>query len=531
MPDVRLVLAGRYQTRGLLGNGAGTGVEEYLGRDLRLARPVVIQVIRGAGRDGFAPQARLMASLDHPAVASVYDWGQQDDLAYLIREYVPGKDLRTLLAERGTLPVGQAMAVGAEVAAALAAAYRVGLAHGSLDAADVILGDQRVTVVGFGAAWMREVAADQDDRPDAPEAPEAPDARDPVDPHDARDAADLEPDPRDVRRDVPRDVRRDVGRDLRGELRGDLQEDLAALGAMLRQMVTGVAPERSATVTPMASTRLTFQLRQVIARLTSSDPIDRYQGAEAVRADLLHLVRESEPVHPAVLPAFAVPGWQGRPLAAERPGDAREPVAPVEPGAPTERIAPTRPSWVSVPVAGPGDLGELHGARLDEDPDDRGHAGGSGDALEEHDHRDQAPGRRRAWVVALIAVSAAVIAGAIAVAALSLTRPDRGPHHPARNSVPPPSTRSGTTVGIGVPNVIGLDQAAAMGAMRRAGFVPNLSLRASNQLTGVVTDQSPHAGEQPPLGALVFLTVSTGPATTVGASRTTRAGPGPLTRT
>jgi hypothetical protein len=525
MPDVRLVLADRYQTRGLLGNGAGAGVEEYLGRDLRLARPVVIQVIRGAGRDGFAPQARLMASLDHPAVASVYDWGQQDDLAYLIREYVPGKDLRTLLAERGTLPVGQAMAVGAEVAAALAAAHRVGLAHGSLDAADVILGDQRVTVVGFGAAWMREVAADHDDGLDAPEAP---DARDPEDPHDAPDAADLEPHPRDGRRHVPRDVRRD----LRGELRGDLQEDFAALGAMLRQMVTGVAPERSATVTPMASTRLTFQLRQVIARLTSSDPIDRYQGAEAVRADLLHLVRESEPVHPAVLPAFAVPGWQGQPLAAERPGGAREPVAPVEPGAPTERIAPTRPSWVSVPVAGPGDLGELDGPRrLHEDPDDRDDAGGSGDALEEHDHGDQASGRRRAWVVAVIAVSAAVIAGAIAVAALSLTLPDRGPHHPARNSVPPPSTGSGTTVGIGVPNVIGLDQASAIGAMQRAGFVPNLSLRASNQLVGVVTDQSPRAGEQPPLGALVFLTVSTGPATTVGASRTTRAGPGPLTRT
>src|SRR6266540_2610729 len=118
MQDVNLVLADRYQARERLGSGAGAGVEEYLGRDLRLARPVVIQVIRGAGKDGFAPQARLMASLDHPAVASVYDWGQQEGLAYLIREYVPGQNLGRLLIERGVLPVPQAAAIGAEVAAA-----------------------------------------------------------------------------------------------------------------------------------------------------------------------------------------------------------------------------------------------------------------------------------------------------------------------------------------------------------------------------------------------------------------------------
>jgi hypothetical protein len=495
MPDMKLVLADRYQARGRLGNGAGAGVEEYLGRDLRLARPVVIQVIRGAGQGGFAPQARLMASLDHPAVASVYDWGQQGDLAYLIREYVPGKDLRTLLAERGTLPVGQAMAVGAEVAAALAAAHRVGLAHGSLDAADVILGDQRVTVVGFGAAWMREVAADNDDR------------------HDPQD---------------PRQLQRDSERDLQGELRGDLQDDLGALGAMLHQMLTGVAPEESATVTPMASTRLTFQLRQVIARLTSSDPIDRYQGAEAVRADLLHLARASEPVHPAIRPTFAVLARQGQPLAAGRPGGAGGTVAPVEPGASTEQLGPTRPTWVTAPVTGSGDLGDLDAARrLPKDRGDRDRPGDDDDL----DQDGEPPERGRAWVVAVIAVSAVVIAGAIAVAAISLSRPDPGSRSPARSSAPPASTGSGTTVSIGVPNVVGLDQSSAIGALQRAGFVANVSLRASGQLTGVVTGQSPRAGERPPLGALVFLTVSTGPATTVGASQTTGPPPGRLTRT
>jgi serine/threonine protein kinase len=531
MPDVKLLLADRYQASGRLGNGSGAGAEDYLGRDLRLARPVVIQVIRGAGQDRFARHARLMASLDHPAVASVYDWGQQDDLAYLIREYVPGNDLRTLLAGRGPLPVGQAMAVGAEVAAALAAAHRVGLAHGSLDPADVILGDQRVTVVGFGAAWMREVADERDDRRDAHDEREGREGHEPQAanrPWSGYDLDELPPEPLDVRRD------------LKGELRGDLQADLAALGAMLAEMVTGVARERSATVTPMATTRLTFRVRQVIARLTSSDPIDRYQGAEAVRADLLHLARESEPGHPTIRPSFAVLARNGEPLAAGWPGGAGEPVAPVESGASTERLAPTRPTWVTAPVAHPGDVGDLQVARRLAEAVDRDRTGERPGAAEEdpaHLDRagrddDQPAERRRAWVVAVITVGAVVIAGALAVAAISLSRLDHGSLGPSRGSVPPASSGSPTTVAVGVPNVVGLDEQSAIGALQRSGFIANISLRSSNQLTGVVTDQSPRAGERPPLGALVFLTVSTGPPTTVGAdSRKTAPPRGPLTRT
>jgi protein kinase-like protein/PASTA domain-containing protein len=567
MPDAKLVLADRYQARGRLGNGAGAGVEDYLGRDLRLARQVVIHVIRGAGQDRFARHARLMASLDHPGVASVYDWGQEDDLAYLIREYVPGSDLRTLLAERGPLPVGQAMAVGAEVAAALAAAHRVGLAHGSLDAADVILGDQRVTVVGFGAAWMREVAADHDDRGDAIDPQDRRDRREPHGGPDSGAAYDLDevpPEPVDVRRD------------LKGELRGDLQDDLAALGAMLQRMVTGVASERSATVTPMVSTRLTFQVRQVISRLTSSDPIDRYQGAEAVRADLLHLARDSEPEHPTVRPTFAALGGNGR----------------AESRASTEQLAPTRPTWVTAPVAQPGDLGDLgdlddldaarrpaEAGRLDRldrlrdlgerpgdwpgdlngesDGDWPGDGSGEGPLedpttddptatdnratdnratdgdLDLEDRGDDHPGGgRRVWVVAVIAVGAAVIAGAMVVAAISLSRPDHGSRTPSHSSIPPASRSSGTTASTGVPNVIGLDEQSAIGALQRSGFIANITLRSSNQLIGVVTDQRPRAGERSPLGALVFLTVSTGPPTTVGAnSGRTSPPPGPLTHT
>jgi eukaryotic-like serine/threonine-protein kinase len=294
MQDVNLVLADRYQARERLGSGAGAGVEEYLGRDLRLARPVVIQVIRGAGKDGFAPQARLMASLDHPAVASVYDWGQQEGLAYLIREYVPGQNLRRLLTERGVLPVTQAAGIGAEVAAALAAAHRIGLAHGSLDAADVILGEQRVTVVGFGAAWMREAAGIAEGS-----------------------AAGARP---------PRT----------GVANPHAQDDLRALGAMLHQMITGAPLEQWPPVTSMGRAGRSGRpgpadaLLRVIGRLVAPPPGGRYRAAEAVRADLLHLTHAQQAVAPYPAPS-AVPATPG-------PEATTEPVR-VPPDAP--------PNWVS----------------------------------------------------------------------------------------------------------------------------------------------------------------------------------------
>jgi serine/threonine-protein kinase len=437
MQDVNLVLADRYEARERLGSGAGAGVEEYLGRDLRLARPVVIQVIRGAGEDGFAPQARLMASLDHPAVASVYDWGQQGGLAYLIREYVPGQNLGRLLVERGLMPVAQAAAIGAEVAAALAAAHRIGLAHGSLDAADVILGDQRVTVVGFGAAWITEVAGAGG--PGAPGSPVA----------------------------------------TRGD--HDPQADLRALGGMLYQMVTGAAPEQWPVVTPIAGGSVPTPLRQVIARLMATGRDERYHAAEAVRADLLHLTHE-QPARPVARPVAPADGGQAGPT------DATAPVRPP---------LSDPPSWVSDEQAGPrGQLGSGRPRR-----------------------------RRRRGHLASIVVGLILLAGAVA-AALMLTR-DPGQRATVQPPGGPPTT-AGAATPVKLPDVVGLDERDATAVLERRGFVTNVSRRSSDQAAGVVVSQSPGAGERPPRGAIVFLTVSSGPAgnTGPGPEETTQPGPG-----
>jgi eukaryotic-like serine/threonine-protein kinase len=447
MQDVNLVLADRYEARERLGSGAGAGVEEYLGRDLRLARPVVIQVIRGAGKDGFAPQARLMASLDHPAVASVYDWGQQEGLAYLIREYVPGQNLGRLLIERGVLPVTQAAGIGAEVAAALAAAHRIGLAHGSLDAADVILGHQRVTVVGFGAAWMREAAG----AAEGPVTGEGPGRAAPADP--------------------------------------GAQGDLRALGGMLYQMVTGAPPEQWPVVTPMARAgRLggpgsDAELLQVIQRLMASDPGDRYRAAEAVRADLLHLTYAP----PAPPPSLSAPATA--PAAAPSPGETTEPVR-VPADAQLGR-ASTRPAARAVPRSA-AQAGLPGGEELD-GPD-----------------RPRRRRRRRAGTWMGVILGLALLGGAIAGGLVLTGDPGERVTVPSSSDAGP-SSRTTVRATTSLPDVVGLDAQAATSKLELAGFVANISRQPSDQTPGVVTSQSPAAGERPPRGAIVFLTVSSGP--------------------
>jgi serine/threonine-protein kinase len=463
MREMNLVLANRYQALARLGSGDGVGVEQYLGRDLRLARPVVIQVIPSAGDDLFAPPARLMASLDHPAVASVYDWGQEGGLAYLVREYVPGQSLGRLLMECGVLPAAQAAAIGAEVASALAAAHRIGLAHGSLDTTDVILSHYRVTVVGFGAAWMREAAAA---------------ARRPAQAGAAwvREAA-----------GQPGQAGATGGRDH------DRQADLRALGAMLYQMVTGAPPEQWPVVWPMAETWPSLLLLQVIEGLMAPRPGARYQAAEVVRADLLHLSSGQ--------PASAWPATAGPPSLA--PWEA---AGTVETNPQLRVPADAAPS--GVPASGAG-----HGSAERAEP-----AGG------DWPHgRDAGPWRGRwtgVWMGMIVGL--ALFGGAVAS---GMARSD-DPGKDATVQTPSGPRPASVTAPRGeLPDVVGLDEHAAIIRLERDGFVANLSRQPSDQVPGMVTSQSPAAGERPPRGATVFLTVSSGPGDT-----TVPGGPGdPLT--
>jgi streptogramin lyase len=90
-------------------------------------------------RDRFERESRIAASIDHPNVLPLYYAGEQDGVLYQAMRYVDGTDLRTLVRAHGALPADRAVAIVAQVAAALDAAHARGLVHRDVKPANVML--------------------------------------------------------------------------------------------------------------------------------------------------------------------------------------------------------------------------------------------------------------------------------------------------------------------------------------------------------------------------------------------------------
>ncbi|MGN6128325.1 MAG: protein kinase domain-containing protein, partial [Humibacter sp.] len=118
------LIDGRYQVRSRIARGGMATV--YLATDLRLERRVAIKVMHGHLADDaqfknrFVQEARSAARLAHPNVVSVFDQGQDADMAYLVMEYLPGITLRDLLRDYGRLTAEQTIDISDAVLSGLA---------------------------------------------------------------------------------------------------------------------------------------------------------------------------------------------------------------------------------------------------------------------------------------------------------------------------------------------------------------------------------------------------------------------------
>lgn len=149
------VLGGRFELKRQI--GAGGMARVFLAHDRLLAREVAVKILRPdaaadpAFAERFKREARAAAALNHPNVVSIYDWGTQNGVDYLVMEYVPGENLREVLLERGRLPEIEVLEIGAQVAAALEAAHRRGFIHRDVKPHNVLLDpDGRAKVTDFG---------------------------------------------------------------------------------------------------------------------------------------------------------------------------------------------------------------------------------------------------------------------------------------------------------------------------------------------------------------------------------------------
>src|SRR5207253_1335425 len=146
---------GCYRILSLLGSGGMA--EVYKAHDTRLNRPVVIKVLLQSisaqpdVRERFQREARAVANLKHPNICVLHDVGQQDELDYLVMEYLEGDTLARRL-EKTRLPLARVVEFGIQIIDALDTVHRQGIVHRDLKPQNIMVTPSGAKLLDFGLA-------------------------------------------------------------------------------------------------------------------------------------------------------------------------------------------------------------------------------------------------------------------------------------------------------------------------------------------------------------------------------------------
>jgi len=154
--DIGRVLGGRYRIVAPIGVGASARV--FLADDVTLRRRVAVKVLHDGLADDdaflrrFRAEAHAAASLNHPHVLGVYDWGH-DEVPFLVTEYLAGGSLRAIISSGTLLTPSQGLLVGLEAGRGLDYAHGQGLVHRDIKPANLLFGEgARLRIADFGLA-------------------------------------------------------------------------------------------------------------------------------------------------------------------------------------------------------------------------------------------------------------------------------------------------------------------------------------------------------------------------------------------
>ena len=249
-----------YEVLEVLGRGGMGAV--YKGRQKSLKRLVAIKILPLGMADDemkfaerFQNEAQTMAAMNHPAIVSVYDFGETaDGLLYFIMEFVDGTDVHKMIQASGRLLPEQALAITAHVCDALAYAHKRGVVHRDIKPANILIDQEgHIKVADFGLAKMSDPAQTNGLTKT------------------------------NLAMGTPDYVAPEV---LVTGMVADHRADLYAVGVMLYQMLTGEVPRGMFKLPSQKGLGSDPRFDEIICKAMEQDRDERYQSAMDVRRAL-----------------------------------------------------------------------------------------------------------------------------------------------------------------------------------------------------------------------------------------------------
>lgn len=163
MSEKGRILADRYELKELIGQGGMADV--YLAYDDILKREVAVKILRSSLTGDpiyitrFHREARAAAALCHRNIVEIYDVGEEDDLYYIVMEYVRGQTLKELINKCGALHYVEAVDIMKQVVSATALAHSMGIVHRDLKPQNILVTDSGIVkIADFGIASIQSLS-------------------------------------------------------------------------------------------------------------------------------------------------------------------------------------------------------------------------------------------------------------------------------------------------------------------------------------------------------------------------------------